>query len=488
MPLSRKQQILFKRETSEAVNAVPLAADAVLVFEPSISDSVETTDRVPAGSSLSREVVPTGRRTRTIGFQSDLRGSGDTSGSPVDAPDWGPMIECSAYETATLRTVPVSPTSGDGYHLGEIVQQSSSVRAIVCGMFDGAGAFTHRLGDTGSLVVIELTGTLANTVALTGESSGTVADGGTVADYAGRGYKPTSEKVITLTASGGFTGGGADPVASDVVTIERSSVQVGLAQVTTINAGGTSIEVTILDGEVASGDAVIASATASATLTSPPVMTKTPSATIRHNLDGRARDLIGARGDFEITADAGSPLSISWTWSGDPATAVDALPVATAGLGSIRAPRLFAADGAVCTYARTVNVPDDSDTAQPVLRLATKSVSYSSGNSVAPDLDANSAGGARGANVTDRDPTFSATVNQAHSGFDWEDFRDNSRTVHAGVVVGNTPGNIVGFVIPNGQVLEANIGDSDGVATHEVQIKPRRVLEQGDDEIVFFQL
>ena len=488
MPLTRKQQILFKRETSEGVSAAPDATNAVLVFEPSISDSVETNDRVPAGSTLSREVVPTGRRTRTIGFQNDLRGSGDVS-APIDEPDWGQMIECSGYETVTLREIPLPTfTSGTGYHLGEIVQQSSTIRGIVCGLFNAAGAFVHTLAAAGTVVVVEIAGAMADAGTLTGESSNSVGTGGTVADYAGRAYKPTSLKLITLAASGGFAGAGSDPEAGDVVTVLRGGAQVGIAQVSSINGGGTSLEVSLLDGQVALADVLYWSATAAATLTSAPIMSKTPSATISHNLDGRRRDLVGARGDFELTADAGNPLSFNWTWTGDPATAVDAVPFATSGLSNVRAPRLFAADGAVCTYADTVNVPDDGDTAAQQLRLATKSVSYSSGNSVSPDIDANSAGGARGANITDRDPTYSATVNQAHSGFDWEDKRDNSKLVHAAVVVGSTPGNICGLVIPRGQVLEANIGDSDGVATHEVQIKPRRVREQGDDEIIFFQM
>lgn len=483
MPLTRKQQILFKRETSEAVNASPTGSDAVLVYEPSISDTVETTDRVPAGSTLSREVVPTGRRSRSITFQSDFRGSGGAS-----APDWGEMLECSAYKTRPIVAIPIAGSvTGDGFQLGEIVQEgSSAIRGIVLGAEVG-GSIVHRMTAAGTLFVVEIVGEFTDTASLEGESSGSTATGGTVTTRTnGYAYSPTSQKIMTLTLTGGGFSG-SDPSAGDVLTVERSGAYEGSVQV--ISGSGTSFLVTILDGTVLAADVLDAGGGNTATIAaSGVVQSETPSATIRHNLDGRQRDLVGARGDFELTADAGQPLVYSWTWAGDPATAADALAATTSGLSAIRAPRLFAADGAIVSFAQTVNVPDDGDTAVPILRLATKSVSFSSGNSVNPDLDANSEGGNRGANVADRDPTFAATVNQAHSAFDWESYRDNSQTIHAGVIVGNATGNICGFVVPNGQVLEANTGDSDGVATHEVQIKPRRILEGGDDEVIFFQL
>ena len=484
MVLTRKQQILFKRETSEAVNASPTGSDAVLVYEPSISDSVETTDRVPAGATLSREVVPTGRRTRTISYQSDFRGGGAGGG----APDWAEQLECSAFETAPIVAIPIAGAiTGEGFQMGEIVQEgSSAIRGIVLAAEVG-GSIVHRMTAAGTLFVVEIAGEFTDTASLEGESSGSTATGGTVTTRTnGYAYKPTSSKIVTLTLSGGGFSG-SDPAAGDVITVERSSAYIGSVQV--ISGSGTSFDVTLLDGEVLGSDTLDAGGGNTATITASGVnQTKTPSATIRHNLDGRQRDLVGARGDFELTADAGGPLVFAWTWTGDPATAADAVAATTSGLSAIRAPRLFAADGAIVAFARTVNVPDDGDTAVPILRLATKSVGYSSGNSVNPDLDANSEGGNRGANVVDRDATFSATVNQAHSAFDWESYRDNAQTVHGGVIVGNATGNICGFVVPNGQVLEANVGDSDGVATHEVQIKPRRVLEGGDDEVVFFQL
>jgi hypothetical protein len=474
----RKQQILAKRQLAEGVAAVPTGSDARLVYEPAISDSPETTDRTPAGPSLSRAVSPVGRKSRQLTFQSDMVGSGDTTPT-IDEPDWGLYLEACGYERIQPVALPLTSVSGNGYHLGEIVQKGAA-RAVVIGQLL-SGAPTSSLASTGTLVVAPLTGAITTTGTLTGESSGTTGTIGTVADYAGVCYKPTSKKEVTCTASGGWSG--ADPVAGDVIVIKRAGVQVGGAQVAEINGAGTSIVVVQLDGAPQDGDTLHFGAS-SATIDAATEMTRTPAITFAHNLDGRWRKLTTARGDFELQADAGNQLVWSWTFNGDPATDVDGLAVATGALQTLRGPRLFGSDGAMVTYARTV----DMGGSEPVLRLSTKSVTVSGGNTVPQDLDVNSAGGSRGSNVTDRAVVAGFTVHAAHSLFDWEAMRDASQTVHAGVLTGTAAGNIVGYVVPNGQVRDATPTDSEGLAAFEVTLEARRLLEQGDDEVYFFQL
>lgn len=483
MPATRKQQILFKKQSSKGVNAAPGAGDAVLVYEPTISNSNQKEDRAPAGPSLSRAVTPVGRRERAIGFQSDFRGSGSTASPPV-APDWGDMVECCALERVRPRKIPVTGVSSAGFQLGEIVRKDATNRGVVIGLFIGT-SYQKRLAAAGDVIVVPLEGDI-DSGTLTGESSGCTGTIGTPADYNGWAYKPTSDELTQLEAAAAFSGGSA-PTPGDVVTIKASGVQVGIAQVIEITAGTpTTMQVTMLEGTVADTNTVHFGA-ASTTLTEDPVLTKTPVATIRHNLDGRRRDLIDARGDFELSADAGNNLKFAFTFNGDAATAADALPIATSGLSTIVAPRFMKTDGALAVYARTVDVPG-GDTAVPLIALPTKTVSLSSGNTVSPDEDANSESGSRGGFIGDRDPTFGCTVNAVQSGFDWEDFAENSRTIHLAIAAGKTQGNIVGCVIPNGQVDEASPGDSNGIVTFENVIKPRRVLEGGDDEYYLFQL
>jgi hypothetical protein len=483
MPLTRKQQILAKIETSLGVDATPGASDAVLVYDPTIADDVATTDRVPAGSTLSRDFVPIGRKSRTITFTSDLRGSADTS-IPVTVPEWGTLLTASAYKFVQPVTIPVSALTGTGFQVGEIVQKGSTIRGIVIGLFVG-GVLTSRLTASGNVIVCPIQGTWTSSGTVTGESSGTSATIGTVVNYAGLSYVPTSQNLINVT-----TGAWSPlvPAVGDVLRVRSGTVVVGFVQVIADNSAGafTNLDVTLLSGGIANGNVLATGDTVgnTATINASPTMIRTPSLTIRHNLDGRQRGLVGARGDFELRGEAGGPMTFNWTFTGDPGTSVDALPVATAGLSSIRPPRLL---GAIAAYGRTVNVPN-GDTAVDFVRLPTKSVGLQAGNTISPNLDANSAGGSTGANVTDRDPQLSATVDQIHSAFDWESFRDNALAVRMAILAGTTPGQICGFVAPNCQVLEVANSDADGVAAWDLNMRPRRVLEGGEDEIVIFQL
>jgi hypothetical protein len=480
MPLSRKHQILAKIETSEGQNANPGAPDAVLVYEPTIQDDVQTSDRVPAGATLSRDFVPVGRKTRTVTFTSDFRGSGDVT-IPVTVPEWGTLIGASAFRASSPVALPITSPTGLGYQLGEIVRKSTNVRGVVIGLFIGT-ALQARLAVAGTVVVLPIEGVFTSTGTLTGECSGTTGTLGTVAAYAGLGYQPTSEKSINCT-TGAWSA--SAPAVGDVAVIKSGTTTVGHAQIIADNAAGafTDVDLTLLWGSIANGNTLTVGAN-SATISATPTQKRTQSATMRSNLDGRRRDLVGARGDFEVQGEAGGPLVFNWTFTGDPATSSDAMPVATSGLSSIRPPRLF---GAIVAFGRTVNVPN-GDAAVELFRLPTKSIGFSAGNSINPNLDANSAGGSTGANVSDRDPSVSATVDQIQSGMDWESMRDNALAVRVVCVVGTTQGNIVGFVVPNGQVLEANTGNADGVVVNELNVRPRRVLEGGDDEVFFFQL
>ena len=46
MPVTRRQQILAKIESSEGQNANPTGSDAILVYEPELSQEVDTVERV----------------------------------------------------------------------------------------------------------------------------------------------------------------------------------------------------------------------------------------------------------------------------------------------------------------------------------------------------------------------------------------------------------------------------------------------------------
>lgn len=474
MPVNRKQQVLAKIETTEGTSSSPGASDAIQVFDPALTDSVEVQDRVPAGPTLSRDFAPIGRQTRQITFRSDLRGSGDTS-IPITEPEWGKLIKACGYKLSTLRKLTCAAvSSGNGFHPGEIVQQSSgAIRGVVVACIR-AGAFIQRANTTGDLVyVAEIVGTFT-AASTTGESSGSVSIMSAAAAAEGVGYQPTSEKLVNITTAA-WTGS-APANEGDVLKVESpSGTVVGAVQIINDNGTFTDMDVTLLFGTMANGNTLRSPGNGTTTINTGPTQTSTPSLTVRHNLDGRQRDLLGARGDFTCEGEVGQPMQFSWTFSGDLGSALDTPAVPTTGLSTIRPPRLL---GAFCLYGLGAEV----------YRLTTKRVSLSNGGVVNPNLDANRAGGATGSNVTDRDPSFTVTVDQVHGAFDWEAARNAGTVIRVAFLLGTTAGNMMALVAPICQVTEIAQGESDGIATFDVTLRPRRILESGDDELFLVQL
>ena len=478
MPVNRKQQLLAKIETSEGTSASPAGSDAILVFDPALSDTIDVLDRVPSGASLSRDFAPVGRQTRTVTFRSDFRGSGDASLSGgIDAPDWQKLLFSCGYRAGTMQSVVLGAVTGIGFQLGEIVTQSSgTIRGVVVGIYNSAGSLTpiHIATASGNvLVVAKVTGTFT-AAATDGASSGSTSTASAVSAVPGILCQPTSTKSIAVTAA---AWSGTAPAAGAVVTIESpAGTPVGAMQLLVDN-GSTMVDfsASLLYGTALATYTLRAADGTSTTTITTAAQSLTPSLTIRHNLDGRQRDLLGARGDFTLEGEVGQPMQFSWTFSGDIGTTVDAAAVTTSGLSTVRPPRLL---GAFCTYGYGSGIH----------RIPTKRVSFAQGNSVNPNLDANRAGGATGSNITDRDPAFTVTVDAIHGGFDWEAIRNSGQTMRVGFVLGTTAGNVMTIVAPVCQVTEVQLGDSDGIATFDVTIRPRRINESGDDEIYFTQI
>ncbi len=473
MPITRRQQLLIKVETSEGVSSNPGASDAIQIFNPNYSDNVEQLERAPAGGSLSKSFSSIGRTTRQITFETDMRGSGDVT-LPVDPPEWGKLLLGSGYKVATLKKLTLGAITGTGFQVGEIVQQSSgTIRGVVVGAFTSGGVLVDRLQTSGGhLAVVVLAGTFT-AAATTAESSGSTSTASAVADYEGVAYQPTSQKQVQVS-TGAWSSG--TPSVGEALDVEVSGSKVGGALVIADNGSFTSMNVVLLWGQMLNGNTLrTANGTSTATISADPVQILTPSLTARHNLDGRRRDATGGRLDFQAQADVGQPLTFTWTFQGDLGPAIDTQPVATTGLSAIRAPRLL---GAICAYGR----------GSGLYRLTTKRLGISNGGSVNPNLDANRAGGSTGSNVTDRDPTVTFQTDQVHGAFDWEAIRDAGTPIRAAHLLGSTKGQIVGVITPNGQVTEATPADANGIAAFDITLKARSVVESGDDEIYLVQL
>ena len=175
MPVTRRQQILAKIESSEGQNANPTGSDAILVYEPELSQEVDTVERVPAGSSMSRAFDPVGRKKRSVKFTSDFRGSADTT-IPITLPEWGTLGQGAGLRPIQPIQIPVTSVSGTlGYQLGEIVQKgSSAIRGVVIGLAIICNLVAGALG--GILIPILLEKVKADPAVASGTFVTTVTD------------------------------------------------------------------------------------------------------------------------------------------------------------------------------------------------------------------------------------------------------------------------------------------------------------------------
>lgn len=473
MPITRKQQLLAKTEATEGGGPPTAfaAADAVQVYDPSLSDSVDLQDRVPAGASLSRDFVPIGRKTREVTFTSDLRGSGSTS-----VPDFDKFLPACGYKTGSTRKLTCGTVTNQGFQLGEKVTQSSgTIIGVVLGCFTSGNvpkATATAAGDY--IVVVELTGTFT-AASTTGDAGAAVSTMSAAASHStAHCYQPTSEKLVQVVNAAWSGSGPASADAGDVLQVVTAGGEiVGSVQIITVNTTDVDFDVTLLWGEMLDTHE-LSDGTDTAAITTVE-MVRTPSIAMNHNFDGRNRALNGARGTFSLQGEVGAPITITWTFTGDVGTDADAPAVVTTGLSTVRPPRLL---GAFCIYG----------TGADQRALQTKSVGFDNAGTVSPNLDANRSGGSTGSNITDRDSAFTVTVDMTHGTMDWEALRDAGTVVRAGFLLGTAAGNIISVVAPNCQVTEVSLGDADGVGTFDVTLKPRRIAESGDDDVFISQL
>ena len=482
MPVTRKQQVLTQTEVSVGSGA-PVAygaSHAIQITDPTISDSVETTSRAPSGPTLSRDKATVGRKARQLSFTSELRGSGTVG----VAPDFGQLLKACGYKASDLRDIDLSGTSGGtgyGFHLGEQVYQGASYAAatavgvVVC-CLSAAGAVLENADATGERIIVALvSGDFADATNTIGKSSlyeNTITSDVAYSD--GFGYQVTS-RVLVQVDTGAWSG--TDPVdVGEILAVERAGKRVGAVQIISDN-GSTWVDmmVTNLWGTMLNGDTLRSAGDGTAVIGSAPVQSETTSQAFQHNLDGRNRQLVGARGDVSASGESGAAIEMAWTFDGSAGTDSDALPIVTSGLNSTTAPRLA---GAICAYGQGVNT----------LRLQTKSVQLTAGNSVNPNADANATGGASGSNITDRELSLAVTVDISHSNFDWEAARDNAEELRLAFVLGDTRGNIICITAPKVQATEVSISDAEGIATFDVTLNPYRINESGDDELYICQV
>ena len=167
MPLlTRKSQILLKKETTEGTIASSIGAanGAFNIFEASFSSDTEQFERNPFRSSVgSRASIP-GVKTATIGYTTELVGSGSLGTEPP----FGPALEACGLRKYTTEILTFSNASSGPFVAGETLEEGGS------GTYTGTiRAVEMTASDAGKLYVETSSAYPASgTTTFTGSSSG----------------------------------------------------------------------------------------------------------------------------------------------------------------------------------------------------------------------------------------------------------------------------------------------------------------------------
>ena len=162
--LHRKQVVAVKVEGAEGTAETPGNVDAGFnTFETSFSPEVEQYERNPFRSSLGRLASIAGVKTGTVGFMTELVGSGDHTPAGTALPFHTLMLAC-GYEKVALDTVTVTATTGVQFIAGETLTGSAS-RTGICGMSSRVGDTTIYVVATGNTLTTDetsLTGSISD--------------------------------------------------------------------------------------------------------------------------------------------------------------------------------------------------------------------------------------------------------------------------------------------------------------------------------------
>ena len=469
MPLARVFQLAAKVESSEGQEETLTADDVVVVTEVSVDDSTDFEENNTSGQSLSGDFQTAGRTTRTMTFQQELRGN-TTGATDQDkssaAPPWDRFLRPSGFEKVGLQRVTGSITSGP-FMIGEILDGGSGGSAVVVTPSKGSE----------ELFVIPLEGALSGT--LTGRDSGASISTPTITDDYGTGYRFVSQKTARVEVDTWTS----TPSIGDVFTVFASATskeQVATGQILadrSVSDTFVDLEVLITSGGLAAGNVMRVGSRSAAVETVEALAG--PSLTLLSNQDGKRRVNTGARGDFTLDVPPGDKGTFSFTFEGSGPPATDEAPIPGASADPLAAPRFQEAMLHMGYNRGDAGSPDHFFACLPLksFQLAISATVELHTNPCAPE-------GIDGSNITDRDPTVTIEVDHVGvTGFDWGGALRNSTPIRFGFVFGTEVGNRVGIICPRCQVTSLSDGEAEGLLTDSVELKLRRILEAGDDEL-----
>lgn len=459
MPIEAKHLILTKIETSQGVDASPGAPDVVAIFRPTVRDQYDIQQRQPAGFSLSQDVDPVGRNTRTVTFAQDFAGSGALG----TAPPWGKHVRACGLRELDTDALTISTVVGK-IQMGEAVQVTGD--ATRWGIAVGSAA----TGATSLTVAWMAGGKPTASDALTGMASGATCDVDGIATRS-KAYRPDSTALVEVVVAA-WAGGSAPAVGAHLVVVFAGEI-VGGGTVFS-KTTDTQFKLAMHWGAIAAGVTLRTAASATTTVTTA-IQTNVPSLTILSNLDTLERRTLGARGSWRLTGDNSQALQFEFTFLGQVGPHTDAAPPALTGLSTIAPPRLV---GAVAGFGIGADF----------LRIPLKRIELDLAAQVGMRGDANQPGGDIGSDISTRRPQLRITVDKVGYGSaNLLSRLQQAQTVRYACKYGSTAGNSMVIAAPRCQVVSIEDGADNGIATNIVTLEPKRVTFDGDDEFILAQ-
>lgn len=416
--LSKRALVLAKVETSTGVDAVPTPAlNAITVQSPEPTTDIQVLERDFVSNDLSPFEFQIGRIVGGMEFTMYVGGNGkQQSGLLADAPVLANLFRACGYK----------------------ITEASGTPAL-----NAIGPVSDRANP-------------ATAPEITWASSGAVT--------------VTRPILYTLeVTTGGASGTAEIKLSGNDNTIDDLSAEVPeiITTATAIPLGNSGLSVT----PTWTGALVIGQRWH--VLVLPKGLKLTPrstgheTATIYMYRDGILFKLLAAMGTFSIDATAGQLASITFNFSGQWVTPVDAPMPEDAVFDDTIPPQVELAN---LTFGSNVNLTTEQFTIDGQVNIVQR-----------PDV--NSAQGYAGSRIASRAPEGGfnpeATL-EADQAF-WGDFT-KARAKFFTANVGKEPGNTVSIIGPRTQTSEIGFGDRDGIMTYENSIAFKRW--KGDDELI----
>ena len=429
--LVKRALILAKAEASYGNDPTPTpAANALRVFDPLVKVNSEKLERPVVRASLSQIPHLIGKKSVEVTFQTELKGSGLLGTSPEIAPL---LLACGLAES-------YGALGAESLNEPDFAAHTKWDDAGDMNSESGNAAYTHS-GGSGTLTQI------AANLAVAGVANKRYALTYTITGYSG-------DPAATITTA----------FAAEAVTLDLSD---GTHTVYFIAAAAPTDFV--ISATSASGGFTLDDITLKAVgeVVYDPASTALGSVTIWVYNDGLLHKILGCRGSWEFTGEAGMQPRISWTFQGLYATPTDAAIPAGAAFDSTEGPVFQGATFDWGNYSARI-----------------QQLSLNMNNEIGQDEDVTSAHGIAGFEIVNRTPGGSINpkaVTEATRAF-WANWEAGSgATLQA--IIGTVAANIIQIDSDtNGCVKESiDWGERNGIRIYDIPFG--LYGGSGDDEI-----